>query len=162
MDKLLVRHFISLSIGLAAFWLLNSGHYNPLLLSLGAISILIVLYIVHRMDVIDHESQPIYYLPPEIIVYYLWLIKEIVLANIQVVKHIWLGNDSISPTMKTIRASQKSDMGKVIYANSITLTPGTVTVDMDHDMLTVHALVSENLTALEEGEMDRRVSRLED
>ncbi len=157
----MIRHIISLSAGLAAFWLLNSGHYNSLILALGVISILIVLFMVYRMDVIDHESQPLH-LTFKITGYYFWLIKEIILANVQVVKHIWLGNDSISPTLATIKASQKTDMGKVIYANSITLTPGTVTVDLKGDIITVHSLLGENITALEEGEMDRRVSRLED
>ncbi|MBE9559447.1 MAG: Na+/H+ antiporter subunit E [Proteobacteria bacterium] len=155
-----MRHTISLSLFLAAFWLLNSGHYSALMLSLGAISIVTVLYIVHRMDVVDHESQPIH-LTLKFPVYYAWLIKEIVLANILVVKHIWLSNKSITPTIKTIKASQKTDIGKVIYANSITLTPGTVTVNMEGDQFMVHALLHESIEELEAGDMDRRVTELE-
>ena len=155
-----MRHTISLSLFLAAFWLLNSGHYSALMLSLGAISIVTVLYIVHRMDVVDHESQPIH-LTLKFPAYYAWLIKEIVLANILVVKHIWLSNKSITPTIKTIKASQKTDIGKVIYANSITLTPGTVTVNMEGDQFMVHALLRESIEELEAGDMDRRVTELE-
>ena len=155
-----MRHTISLSLFLAAFWLLNSGHYSALMLSLGAISIATVLYIVHRMDVVDHESQPIH-LTLKFPSYYAWLIKEIVLANILVVKHIWLSNKSITPTIKTIKASQKTDIGKVIYANSITLTPGTVTVNMEGDQFMVHALLRESIEELEAGDMDRRVTELE-
>jgi multicomponent Na+:H+ antiporter subunit E len=154
-------HTISLSLALAAFWLLNSGHNTPLMLSLGAVSIAVVLYIVHKMDVIDHESQPVH-LTLKLPGYYMWLTKEIIVANISVVKHIWLGNETISPTLTTIKVSQKTDMGKVIYANSITLTPGTVAVDLVGDQIMVHALLRENIEALEVGEMDRRVSRLED
>lgn len=156
-----MRHSISLSLGLAAFWLLNSGHYTPLLLLLGAISIAFVLLIVRKMDVVDHESQPLN-LSFKIPSYWIWLIKEIILANISVVKCIWLGNESISPTMTTIKASQKTDMGKVIYANSITLTPGTVAVDLVDDQILVHALLREDLETLKAGEMDHRVSQLED
>ena len=155
-----MRHTISLSLSLAAFWLLISGHYNVFMLSLGAVSIIVVLYIVHRMDVVDHESQPIH-LTLKFPAYYTWLIKEIILANIFVVKHIWLGNKSITPTLKTIKASQKTDIGKVIYANSITLTPGTVTVDLEGDQLMVHALCQQSIEDLEAGEMDRRVTQLE-
>ena len=155
-----MRHTISLSLFLAAFWLLNSGHYSALMLSLGAISIVTVLYIVHRMDVVDHESQPIH-LTLKFPSYYAWLIKEIVFANILVVKHIWLSNKLITPTLKTIKASQKTDIGKVIYANSITLTPGTVTVNMEGDLFMVHALCQESIKELEAGEMDRRVTELE-
>lgn len=155
-----MRHTIFLSLSLAIFWLLNSGHYTTLMLSLGAISIALVIYIAHRMDVIDHESQPLH-ITRKLPGYYIWLIKEIILANILVVKHIWLGNKSISPTMKSIKVSQKTDIGKVIYANSITLTPGTVTVKLEGDHFMVHALLKESIKELEAGEMDRRVSRLE-
>ncbi|MCH7880073.1 MAG: Na+/H+ antiporter subunit E [Proteobacteria bacterium] len=156
-----MRHTISLSLALAAFWLLNSGHYTPLILSLAVISIAVVLYIVHRMDVVDHESQPLH-LTLKLPGYFLWLTKKIILANISVVKHIWLGNETISPTVTIMKASQKTDIGKVIYANSITLTPGTVAVNLVGDQIMVHALLRENIEALQTGEMDRRVSRLED
>jgi multicomponent Na+:H+ antiporter subunit E len=159
-NQTLMRHTISLFLTLAAFWLLNSGHYTLLILSLGLISIALVLYIAHRMDVVDHESQPLH-LTLRIPAYHLWLVKEGILSNISVVKHIWLGNESISPTLATIKASQKTDLGKVIYASSITLTPGTVAVDLAGDQIMVHALLREDIEALEAGEMDRRVSELE-
>ena len=159
-NQTLMRHTISLFLTLAAFWLLNSGHYTLLILSLGLISIALVLYIAHRMDMVDHESQPLH-LTLRLPAYHLWLVKEVILSNISVVKHIWLGNESISPTLATIKASQKTDMGKVIYANSITLTPGTVAVDLAGDQIMVHALLREDIEALEAGEMDRRVSELE-
>lgn len=155
-----MKHTISLFLTLAAFWLLNSGHYNVLVLSLGFASIALILIISHKMDVVDNESQPIY-LSRKILGYYLWLIKEVIKANITVVKHIWLGEKSISPTLKTIKISQKTDMGKVIYANSITLTPGTVAIDLVDNKITVHALLSKDIESLEIGEMDRRVTLLE-
>ena len=157
----LTPHIMSLFLALAAFWLINSGHYTLLILSLGLISIALVLYIAHRMDVADHESQQLL-IPLKIPGFHLWLVKQIVLANISVVKHIWLGNKTISPVLTTIKANQKTDMGKVIYANSITLTPGTVAVDLVGDQITVHALSRENIEVLQAGEMDRRVCRLED
>ena len=155
-----MRHTIFLSLSLAVFWLLNSGHYTALMLSLGAISIALVLYIAHRMDVVDHESQPLH-LTLKLPGFSAWLTKEIILANFLVVKHIWLGNKTISPTLKTIKASQKTDIGKVIYANSITMTPGTVTVSLEGDQFMVHALLKESIEELEAGEMDRRVTQLE-
>lgn len=154
------RHTITLFLCLTLFWLLNSGHYSVLILSLGLASIILVLMISHKMDVIDHESQPLY-LTPIIFSYYFWLIKEIIKANITVVKHIWLGKGSISPQVKTIKISQKTDMGKVIYANSITLTPGTVAIDLQGDEIIVHALLANDMKSLENGEMDARISKLE-
>jgi multicomponent Na+:H+ antiporter subunit E len=155
-----MQHTIILSLSLAAFWLANSGHNTALMLSLGAISITIVVYIAHRMDVVDHEAQPLH-LTLKIPGYYAWLIKKIIVANLLVVKHIWLGNKSISPGFTTVTASQKTDIGKVIYANSITLTPGTVTVNLQGDQFMVHALLRESIKDLESGEMDRRVTQLE-
>jgi len=155
-----MKHTISLFLTLGAFWLLNSGHNTPLILSLGVASVAFVVYIAHRMDVVDHESQPVH-LTARLPGYYVWLAKEIILANMSVVKHVWLGNETISPAMVTLKASQKTDMGKVIYAASITLTPGTVTVDLTGDQILVHGLLRENIEALAEGEMDRRVRLLE-
>jgi len=155
-----MRHTIILSISLSVFWLLNSEHSTDYMLSLGVISIAFVVYIAHRMDVVDHESQPVH-LTLKIPAYYTWLIKEIILANLVVVKHIWLGNKSISPVFATITASQKTEIGKVIYANSITLTPGTVSVNLEGDRIMVHALLQESINDLESGEMDRRVVQLE-
>ena len=155
-----MRHTIILSISLSVFWLLNSEHSTDYMLSLGVISIAFVVYIAHRMDVVDHESQPVH-LTLKIPAYYTWLMKEIIRSNLVVVKHIWLGNKSISPVFATITASQKTEIGKVIYANSITLTPGTVSVNLEGDRIMVHALLQESIKDLESGEMDRRVVQLE-
>ena len=155
-----MRHTLFLAVALALFWMLNSGHNSALMLSLGVISIAMVLFIAHRMDVVDHEAQPLH-LTSKIPGYYVWLSKEIFLANLLVVKHVWLGNKSISPVFATITASQKTEMGKVIYANSITLTPGTVTVNIEGDKFLVHSLLRESIKDLEAGEMDKRVTQLE-
>ncbi|QLE86620.1 MULTISPECIES: Na+/H+ antiporter subunit E [Shewanella] len=153
-------HKLSLLLTLALFWWINSNYSNPLLLSLGAASIMLVLYIAQKMDVIDQESQPIH-LSAKLPSYIVWLAKEVVLSNISVVKHIWSGNSGISPTLTTIDTRQCTDISKVIYANSITLTPGTVAIDLIDDQLTVHALDKADIDTLKTGEMDSRVRELE-
>lgn len=155
-----MRHTLYLSCTLVAIWLLNSGHYTPLLLSLGAFSVGLVVWIAHKMDVVDGEAQPIH-LTLKLPGYWLWLTKEIVLSNIDVVKRIWLTPNSIEPTIATLKISQNTDMGRVIYANSITLTPGTVALDLRDDEVVIHSLTREGLRDLQSGEMDRRVSQLE-
>jgi multicomponent Na+:H+ antiporter subunit E len=157
-----MKHTISLTLALSIFWILNSGYYSSslLIIMLGILSIALVLFIAHRMDVIDHESH-IVHLSFKIPGYFLWLIKEIVLSNIEVVKCIWLGNSSISPTLATIKTNQNTDLGKVIFANSITITPGTVTVDLVEDRLIVHALQRKTIEVLSDGEMDRRILELD-
>jgi multicomponent Na+:H+ antiporter subunit E len=150
-----------LSILLATFWLLMSGQYSVLTLSFGVLSVALVVLIAHRMDAVDRQSRTLYWtlrMPG----YWLWLSKEIVLANIDVVNRIWRGHTATSPAQFTLQASQKTDIGKVIYANSITLTPGTVAIDLVGDVITVHALSQQAAAELLTGAMDRRVSRLED
>ena len=155
-----MRHTISIFLLVACIWLLNSGYYTPLLLSLGLLSVVFVVWLSHKMDVVDEESQPIH-LTARLPGYYWWLFVKIVQANIDVVRHIWRPKLSITPTTARLTASQNSDMGKVIYANSITLTPGTVSLDVDGDQILVHALNRGGIEELQAGEMDRRVKALE-
>lgn len=155
-----MKNTITLILMLALLWLLNSGHYTPLILGLGCVSILLVVVIVQMMDVVDQELVP-FRLNPRLPLYWAWLTKEVILANIAVTKCIWLGKRSIQPTVGTLKTSQKSDVYRVTYANSITLTPGTVTIDLQDDSIRVHALTREGLQDLETGTMDRKVSALE-
>jgi len=155
-----MRHVLSLSALLSIFWLVNSGHYTPLLLSLMVVSVFSVAALCHYMDVVDGESQPLY-LTFTLPGYLLWLFKEVVLANIAVARCVWLGKESTSPCVITVSAHQKTDLGIVIYANSITLTPGTVSIDLEGNQILVHALTGEAADDLLSGEMDRRVCRVE-
>lgn len=155
-----MRHTISIFLLLGFIWLLNSGFYSPLILSLGLLSIIFVVWLAHRMDVVDEESQPIH-LTAKLPAYYWWLAVKIVRANIDVIVHIWRPQLKITPCTATLTASQRSDMGKVIYANSITLTPGTVALNLDGDQISVHSLTAEGLEELRAGEMDRRVTAVE-
>ena len=158
-----MRHTFSLFGLLSLFWLANSGsnHFTVLLISLGLASVIAVIYICHRMDLVDHESQPLH-LTYRMPAYFIWLIKEIIISNIDVVRCIWSFKPVISPNLITLKANQKTDMGKVIYANSITLTPGTVTINIKDDELTVHALTEKLANSLQSGAMDKRVCLLED
>ncbi len=153
-------HAISLALVLFALWLLLSGHYVPLLIGLGALSVLLVVTIALRMGVVDREGHPIH-LSPKALLYWPWLAWEIVKSNVDVARRILSPTLPISPTVIRLKASQKSELGKVIYANSITLTPGTVSIDIDGDKIEVHALTREAAQALRTGDMDRRVTRFE-
>lgn len=155
-----MRHTISIFLLLGFIWLVNSGFYTPLILSLGLLSIIFVVWLAHKMDVVDEESQPVH-LTARLPAYYGWLAVKIVRANIDVIVHIWRPTLAITPCTATLPASQRTDMGKVIYANSITLTPGTVALDLVGDQIKVHSLTAEGLEELRAGEMDRRVTSVE-
>jgi multicomponent Na+:H+ antiporter subunit E len=159
-DGAAVVHAISLGVVLAIVWLLLSGHFEPLVLTLGLASCVVVVAITRRMDLVDHEGHPIH-LTRRATGYWLWLAWEVVKANIDVAKRVLAPNMNISPTMVRLTASQKTDLGLVIYANSITLTPGTVSVDVDPGEILVHALSRDAADDLKGGEMDRRVAQVE-
>ncbi len=153
-------HSISLGLLLFGVWLLLSGFFEPLLLGLGVVSCLVVVLIAHRMDVIDREGHPIH-LAWRIVIYWFWLALEIVKSNIDVARRILDPKLPIHPMLIRLPASQKSELGLVIYANSITLTPGTVSVQVEVGEILVHAIAEEPAEALRQGDMDRRVSAVE-
>ena len=154
-------HAISLGLALAILWALLSGMFEPLLLGLGLISIVLTIWIAHRMDVVDHEGHPIH-LGPRAIFYFPWLMKEIGKANWDVAKIILSPKMNIQPHIFKTKASQQSDVGLTTYANSITLTPGTVTITMEEDgTFEVHALTDAAREGVETLDMDKRCTAME-
>jgi len=151
--------YFSFAVLLFLFWISLSGHLEPLLLGLGAASVALTIFLSHRMNVIDHESYPLH-LSSKFPGFFLYLFREIVKANIDVATRI-LGwrKAPISPQMVDIPQSQNTDLGAVIYANSITLTPGTVTIKLSEDNLTVHALSKEAASELARGAMSKEISK---
>jgi len=139
-------------------WLLLSGHYDPLLLTLGVLSCITCLYVTWKAKFIDEEGLPLHLLF-RLPIYTLWLFKEIIKANFDTAKIIILNNPD--PQNFRVKSSQKTEAGKVTYANSITLTPGTVTTVLDGDILEVHALSSDMADDVKSGVMDKKVSWLE-
>lgn len=152
-------HAISLSLILAVLWMALSWHTEPLLLAFGAASVTLTVGIAARMGILDREAVPVH-LALRSLLYWPWLLWEVVKANIDVAKVILHPKLPISPVLLKVQASQKTELGRSIYANSITLTPGTVAVGMgDHD-ITVHALTHDGADGLD-GTMDAKVCWLE-
>lgn len=150
---------IGLTLVLLAVWLLFSGIYTPLTIGFGIASSILVVLIARRMDVIDHEGLPVQ-LGFQIVLYWVWLIVEIVKANIDVAKCVLFPKKHLKPSFFISRITQTSDLGKVIYANSVTLTPGTVTVDLYDDNILVHALTTASADGVKSGDMDARVTKV--
>lgn len=158
-----MKILLSLGVTLFGVWLLWSGHYTierTLVLVLGIVSCLAVVGIVRRMRIVDSEGHPIH-LAGRAILYVPSLLLAIFRSNIDVALRILNPRLPVSPTLIRTRATQKTALGKVIYANSITLTPGTVSVDVQDDVVLVHALSRESAEELADGGMDRRVTALE-
>jgi multicomponent Na+:H+ antiporter subunit E len=157
-----LKHAIALTTVLSLVWLAWSGHFEPLLLALGAGSVLVVVALSAHMRVLDEESMPLSLHHGRLLLYVPWLFWEIVKANLDVARRIVApGGPRIAPRLIRVRASQRSELAQVVYANSITLTPGTVSVDLSDGEILVHALSREAAEGLETGEMDRRCTALE-
>jgi multicomponent Na+:H+ antiporter subunit E len=152
--------YVSLAVFLFAFWIVLSGHYTPVLIAAGVVSAAVCVLIAIRARVADAEGHPVE-LVRGTVTYFPWLIREIVKSAWSVATIIVHPRLPISPTMTVVRASQKTTVGVATYANSITLTPGTITVRVNGNDLTVHALTRDGALDLEGGAMDRRVSRFE-
>jgi multicomponent Na+:H+ antiporter subunit E len=147
---------------LVSLWLLLSGVFTPLLLMLGALSVAVVCYLAIRMKVLEHRGQSIYFRPLPIARYWCWLIVEILKSNWAVTKLILQPSLPIKPLLKAIPAKQKTEVGRVIYANSITLTPGTIAINIaENGDVLIHALHEDSIAELEKGDMGDRVCQLE-
>jgi multicomponent Na+:H+ antiporter subunit E len=151
----------SLFFILLVFWLALSGHYTVFHTVAGIVSsALVVWFAERRLKVLDLEGHA-NHLAVRAIFYWPWLIWEICKAAWDVTKIILHPSLPISPQLFKARTTQKSDLGRVIYANSITLTPGTISVDLDGKSILVHALTKAGADGVESGDMDRRVTRFE-
>lgn len=153
--------YIGLIIVLLALWLLLSGIYQPLIIGFGVISVLIVVYIVSRMDAVDEDRVELRLKPIASFNYTLWLLVEIAKANWAVTKIVLSPKMPIRQHLFTVPFTQKSDLAQVIFANSITLTPGTITVETEPGHFLVHAVAYSDGDMDALADMDRRVTATE-
>jgi multicomponent Na+:H+ antiporter subunit E len=142
------------------FWLALSGIYTPFLLGAGLCTSLAVAALAWRMEVADREGHPVH-LTVAALSYWPWLVKEVLKSGWQVARIVLDPRLPVSPALVRLRPSQRSTVGLATHANSITLTPGTITIEAGHEEFLVHALTREGAAGLLDGEMDRRVRRFE-
>lgn len=145
---------------LAVVWLLWSGLYKPLLLGLGLFSCLITVYLAHRTGFFE-EATSVHVLP-KIPLYWLDLFIEIIKSSIDVTRIVLDPKLPISPTVVDMEASPKGGIGQVILGNSITLSPGTVTIDIHDGRLKIHCLTKESAEALLAGPTNENTAKLTD
>ena len=148
-------------ISLFAFWLLLSGMFTPFLIAAGFGCSVAVLLMARHMNRIGGDHQPIDLRWFAFASYHPWLIKEILFSAWDVTKRILDPRLPITPTLVEFIPAQTTDIGLVIHANSITLTPGTISVEVEPGRFLVHALTSAGAAGLAESEMDRRCAELE-
>ena len=149
-----------LSAFLLVLWLLLSGMFTPLQLGLGVLSSAAVTWLSWRLDLI-HSDPPMTRSLARLPGYIAWLALEIIKSNLHTARLIIAPRGKLHRSVVRLIPSQQTSLGVAIYANSITLTPGTLTMDADDGVLEVHCLSREVARDLESGEMDDRVARLE-
>lgn len=141
-----------------AFWVVLSGMFDGFHLTLGVVSCLLVAHFSH--DLLFYGEQRAWVRDLLGVVLYLpYLFKEIVLANLQVAYVVLHPRmlDLIDPQLVRFKTSLKRPISKVTFAQSITLTPATITVSIDDDEFTVYALTRAAAESLP-GEMEARVA----
>ena len=153
-------HALSTFVFLYAFWLLLSGYFTAFLLAAGAGSALAVLLFSRRIGINDHEGHPVHLAWRAPISYWPWLCKEIVKSAWDVTRMILASAIADQPDARPLQAApSRPIVGLVIHANSITLTPGTITVEVGRGEFLVHALTAAGAAgSLAGSEMDRRVT----
>ncbi|MEO1042389.1 MAG: Na+/H+ antiporter subunit E [Pseudomonadota bacterium] len=150
-----------LALALSILWLLLSGYWDSAtLIGFGAFSVAVAVWFADKAEIVDSEGVPSSIFP-RILTYTAWLLLEIGKANVQVAREVLRREIKLSPKLIRVPADQPSDLTRTIFGNSITLTPGTVTVDVREDSMLVHALTED--LADEEGlaEMSAKVTALE-
>jgi multicomponent Na+:H+ antiporter subunit E len=154
-----MRYALILTV-LGVFWLVLSGHFTPLLITLGAASVLLVLWFVRRMDRVDTEIAMLRP-SPGLLGYLAWLLWSVIKANVDLARRIWDPALPVHPVWERLETRVATAVHTTLYANSITLTPGTLTTDVGDGYFMIHAVTPEGLKELEEGEMERRILRLD-
>lgn len=145
----------SLSLFLLALWLLLSGHYDFLLISMGVASVAFTMYMSHRMKIIDSEGHPVH-ISGKLFKFWFILAGKIFASNIDVAMRI-LGIKPINPQLIKLKLDQDSDLSKVIYANAITLTPGSASLHIEDGYLFVHTISKEGADELLNGDMAKLI-----
>ena len=154
---------IELLITLGVLWILLSGIFDHTLVNfMGLISVVLVAGLTTRMRSLEHHDRTRYVTLFRYLPYWLWLLKEIIKSNLVVTRHIWSGQHQ-KPTQRWLPMTLKTDVAQVTYANSITLTPGTLTLDIDPacQRILIHALNPDCLDELADNVMQDKLARLE-
>jgi multicomponent Na+:H+ antiporter subunit E len=146
---------------MVVFWIFMSGLFDPWHFGLGLASCALVSYMSHDLLFPDFNTRVKAVEIRRFIQYLPWLLYQIYLANIYVVKLALSPrmSDKIYPHVVKFKTRLKQDLSQVVFADSITLTPGTITVLLEDDTFYVHAIdtgVAESLP----GDMEARVGHI--
>lgn len=145
-------------LGFLAIWLGLVGiKFNAIHIITAVLVPILVMSFADKLSLIPQNLDFNFF---KSIKYFLWLTREIIMSSIAVSKIAWCQNIAIYPSIQPIVSVQATELGIVIYANSITLTPGTVTLSTEDNKLLIHALDIKFMEDLQDGNMDRKISEI--
>lgn len=151
-----IMHLLYMAVLMFAFWLLLSGNTEVKFLTYGILTAVIVAWVSYPVLLLPNREQTRKYFvlginPGKLIAYFFWLMWQLVLANVDVIKATVGPELVINPCVVKFRYTIDNPMGTMILANSITLTPGTVTMNVTEDgLFEVHALTDGAAEGLED------------
>ncbi len=150
---------LTLFVLLSLTWIMWSGYFTSMLLFLGLVSCALCIWLALRMRFFDDYlfSMPV---GMGLLGYWIWLLREVIASSLAVTRIVLSPRLPISPRVARIRAGSDHPYDQVLFANSITLTPGTLSMDLDDGVITVHSLTEDGMRDLLSGEMNRRVTAL--
>ena len=147
-------------VAFSVLWVLLSWHFEPLIVLCGAVSVAATVAIMRRLDLMDREGAP-FELTLRVLVFIPWLVREIVMANLQMARVVLSPRLRIQPHLIRVPASQRTAVGLAIHANTITITPGTISLDVRDGVILVHALTEAAASEDGSGDIDRKISWVE-
>ncbi|MEX2456497.1 MAG: Na+/H+ antiporter subunit E [Balneolaceae bacterium] len=164
MKKLSLFNLAMSFISLMIFWIIMSGFYDFIHIGFGLFTVLSVMFINYKLKMynfFDDDMDDLRSLRfGRAFLYIFWMIYQIVLAGFHVVSIIIKPKMPIKPSILTFRTDLPSAHAKMILGNSITLTPGTLTIEISGDLFTVHALDENSFEGITSDEMPRQVLKL--
>jgi len=153
--------FVLTALIMFSFWIFLSGEFSIILLLSGLISSLLVSYMSNDLLIGNADMKLGFIRTIRFIRFLPWLLWQIVMANIDLALRTLHPKMPINPRLINIKNNLKTDLGMVILANSITLTPGTVTIDVNEDEFLIHVISEKAANSLILGEMQAKVKKIE-
>ncbi|OGW42044.1 MAG: hypothetical protein A2010_06215 [Nitrospirae bacterium GWD2_57_9] len=141
-------------------WVIWSGMLDAFHLALGVISCAIVALLSHDLLFKRRTFNTWARESGRFMAYLPWLLYQVVIANFHVVYLVLHPKMPIEPRIVRFRSGLKNELAQVVFANSITLTPGTITADIVEGEYVVHAISKKTADDLVSGDMEKRVSRI--
>ena len=164
MNRVFLLNTIIQAALLMVFWLLLSGHYDIMHISFGIFSVILVLLINHpirrHLFSLEEHSDTLKLSIPRLIFYIPWLLWQVVIASMQVACAVLHPKCPIDPALVRFKTGLGNTSSKVILGNSITLTPGTITLEIAQDEFLVHSLMDASCTGIIDGTLPGEVAKL--